>query len=439
VTRASAKGKGHAEPRPPRRIGEASTPTEAQGRAHVAAGNLDRVGLARLRDIPVIPILLDGARVPNAGQLPKDLEELALRNALDVRHASFHNDLDRLVRALKLKANAEKSWAELQQEEARRAGQDAGNERRLDAAEAEKRNEVTSSPTRDDPYSVQDTIKILFAHVFNIAIHLRRVLLPNALFIVPWLLFAAVITVFLNPDSESLHISLNGTTLSQSFESRYFGATIFCLSVFGGLFWVTYGLWRSFEVSGPAAEMDPRWMRAGAVVFSVVLVVAFCQLQPLILDGMFKSANRQGGILAYVADWLESLVLLLAPFSALVFFFRPQINSVLKEGDQKRSFGDLALRAAGKAAVYVAGAATPFLVWMAYLYLAFAAIKDLDTNYVNLSGSYYHAPLWLSDISQHWFGYNTPIAWFYFVAAMELFALFAGLRFLARRRRQRTA
>src|SRR5262245_62901008 len=59
------------------------------------------IAAALQRDIPVIPILLDGARVPKADQLPKDLEELALRNALDVRHASFHNDMDKLIRGLK--------------------------------------------------------------------------------------------------------------------------------------------------------------------------------------------------------------------------------------------------------------------------------------------------------------------------------------------------
>jgi len=59
------------------------------------------IAAALQRDIPVIPILLDGARVPKADQLPKDLEELALRNALNVRHDSFHSDMDKLIRGLK--------------------------------------------------------------------------------------------------------------------------------------------------------------------------------------------------------------------------------------------------------------------------------------------------------------------------------------------------
>ena len=59
------------------------------------------VAAALHRDIPVIPILLDGSRIPKASELPDDLKELASRNGLDVRHASFHQDMDRLIGALK--------------------------------------------------------------------------------------------------------------------------------------------------------------------------------------------------------------------------------------------------------------------------------------------------------------------------------------------------
>lgn len=59
------------------------------------------IAAALRRDIPVIPILVDGARGPSKDSLPDDVKELALRNWLDVRHASFHRDMDRLVRSLK--------------------------------------------------------------------------------------------------------------------------------------------------------------------------------------------------------------------------------------------------------------------------------------------------------------------------------------------------
>jgi hypothetical protein len=59
------------------------------------------IAAALKRKIPVIPILLDGARIPKANELPHDLRGLTSRNGLDVRHASFHEDMDRLIRGLK--------------------------------------------------------------------------------------------------------------------------------------------------------------------------------------------------------------------------------------------------------------------------------------------------------------------------------------------------
>ena len=59
------------------------------------------IAAALQRNIPVIPILLDGARIPKADQLPEDLKELALRNGMEIRHASFQDDMNRLIRGLK--------------------------------------------------------------------------------------------------------------------------------------------------------------------------------------------------------------------------------------------------------------------------------------------------------------------------------------------------
>ena len=59
------------------------------------------ISAALQRDIPVIPILLDGATMPKADQLPNELRGLTSRNGLDVRHASFNEDIDRLIHSLK--------------------------------------------------------------------------------------------------------------------------------------------------------------------------------------------------------------------------------------------------------------------------------------------------------------------------------------------------
>lgn len=54
------------------------------------------------RDIPVIPVLLDGTRIPKASTLPEEIRPLVLRNSLDLRHTTFQKDLDRLVQQLTL-------------------------------------------------------------------------------------------------------------------------------------------------------------------------------------------------------------------------------------------------------------------------------------------------------------------------------------------------
>jgi predicted acylesterase/phospholipase RssA len=285
-----------------------------------------------------------------------------------------------------------------------------------------------STLTQDEPYPVQhirNHSNYLFPRgsinvFYNVAIYLRG-LLANGLLILPWLLLAAAITIFIKPTSESLHVS-SLTHVPEAFSADHFGLTLIALSVFGILL-LAWGLWRSLQISGWAAEIGSPWTVVSALVLGALLVVAFFELQPLVLDGIFKSANRQGGILASFADSLKGLAAVLAPFSAVIAFFSRQFGSLLKQGDERPSWGALVSRAAGRVAVYIAGAAIPFLLWMAYLYLAFAGIKDLDPDYVNWSGSYYHAPDWLRDVSQYWFGYRTPIAWFYLIAGIVLFLL----------------
>jgi hypothetical protein len=48
------------------------------------------------RDIPVVPVLVQGATVPRAADLPPSLAPLATRQAAAIDHAEFHDDAERL-------------------------------------------------------------------------------------------------------------------------------------------------------------------------------------------------------------------------------------------------------------------------------------------------------------------------------------------------------
>ena len=59
------------------------------------------LGAALARGVRVIPVLVGGADMPGTAQLPAGLEALAQRQAVALRDASWHQDVDGLVRALR--------------------------------------------------------------------------------------------------------------------------------------------------------------------------------------------------------------------------------------------------------------------------------------------------------------------------------------------------
>lgn len=66
------------------------------------ANDFVRIELASAlrRDIPVVPVLVQGAKMPYAEQLPDDLKELAFRNAVELTHARWKSDVNVLIQAL---------------------------------------------------------------------------------------------------------------------------------------------------------------------------------------------------------------------------------------------------------------------------------------------------------------------------------------------------
>jgi hypothetical protein len=66
------------------------------------ANDFVRIELASAlrRDIPVVPVLVQGAKMPRADELPDDLKELAYRNAVELTHARWRSDVQLLVQAL---------------------------------------------------------------------------------------------------------------------------------------------------------------------------------------------------------------------------------------------------------------------------------------------------------------------------------------------------
>ena len=58
------------------------------------------IAAALARNIPVVPVLVDGARMPKASELPDSLKPLARRQAIQVRHTNFNSDAETLIKRL---------------------------------------------------------------------------------------------------------------------------------------------------------------------------------------------------------------------------------------------------------------------------------------------------------------------------------------------------
>jgi TIR domain len=80
------------------------TAADAQGRPRLEdPGDLVRVELetALENGVPVIPVLVQGAQMPAADQLPGGLKALARRNAVEMSQSRWNYDLDQLTAALR--------------------------------------------------------------------------------------------------------------------------------------------------------------------------------------------------------------------------------------------------------------------------------------------------------------------------------------------------
>jgi hypothetical protein len=109
---------------------------------------------ALTRNVRVIPILVDGARMPRADELPPSTAKLVRRHALELSPARFDFDTSRLLRAL------DKTLAEVRTAQQHPAGKSAPADKAPDLTTAEpptapeRQQQAEPSPTHSIPPAV---------------------------------------------------------------------------------------------------------------------------------------------------------------------------------------------------------------------------------------------------------------------------------------------
>ena len=68
------------------------------------------IAFALERKLPIFPVLVDGAPMPDAKNMPDDLKSLAFRQAFSVRHDSFPRDMSGLEQELRRFVPARAMW-----------------------------------------------------------------------------------------------------------------------------------------------------------------------------------------------------------------------------------------------------------------------------------------------------------------------------------------
>jgi hypothetical protein len=68
------------------------------------------IAAALRRNIPVVPLLVDGTRIPLAHQLPDSIRPLARRHAVEVRTAQFRRDVQALTDEIRRAIESKQAW-----------------------------------------------------------------------------------------------------------------------------------------------------------------------------------------------------------------------------------------------------------------------------------------------------------------------------------------
>jgi hypothetical protein len=191
----------------------------------------------------------------------------------------------------------------------------------------------------------------------NVVVYLRGIV-ANVLLLLPYLLLAAAFTIWWIRHAKAVIGS-----------SAAFSVTLYVLLALV-VSLALWALWRSTPRGRNITDVG-----LGARLFAVflvsVLVVAFLELQPWVLDRMMSPGGLSGGHAA-ISSWLK----VIAGFGTVIGFLGRFLADILKRTAEKPGFVAFATGIAIKLTMYVAGAAVPLLLWAAYLKLSLWGLED---------------------------------------------------------------
>jgi predicted acylesterase/phospholipase RssA/uncharacterized membrane protein (Fun14 family) len=233
----------------------------------------------------------------------------------------------------------------------------------------------------------------------NISIYVRG-LVANAILVLPFLLAGAVITIFSIPVAKEVHgPNIIGFKIPNVFAFDHFVVTSY-LAILLLIVAILWGIIRSRLWVKNQHEIPNAVTKSVGWLVMILLFVIFCELQPFILDTMF--AEEESGYLPALVAWVRGIVLTLAPVAAAIAFVAHKFGDVVKSALESERVRDQILGYAARAAIYVAAAVVPILLWAIYLQFSYWGIC-LQPDCIHFA-----APEWLSNTA-HYLSSIVPI------------------------------
>jgi hypothetical protein len=245
---------------------------------------------------------------------------------------------------------------------------------------AEGRFPFASRLAEDEPPAMQhlrDYSNYLFprghpgAFLHNVAIYVRG-LVANQILVAVFLFIFAAVTILSNHDKDGLsQPNFFGYRVYNIFGYDHFVFTSY-LALVLLLIVIVWGVYRSIRPN--CAEVHNWLPTAVGWVVLVVLVSAFFELQPYVLEQMFAAQKAQGAQSSFsgaLYKLINQWAVALAPIAGAAAFLARKIGEFVKSGMESSRTRDQIAAYASKGLIYVAALLLPLLLWAVYLQLSY--------------------------------------------------------------------
>jgi hypothetical protein len=257
----------------------------------------------------------------------------------------------------------------------------------------------------------------------SLVIYLRGIV-ANIILVLPWILLAAYITVRSNPFIGDLdRPDFLRIPIPNVLPYNHFVLTTY-LALFLLLMLATWALLRSRRQEIAEPEVPTAWTRFYGILFLLLVVVAFFDLQPFVLKHVWGSDFTNN-----LATWLQRIGVALAPLASLVAFFGGQLQAFIKRALDAPTKTGRTAGYLGKALIYAAAAVLPLFLWAVFFQLAWWGIAQCPAPCPFPTG-FDDAPKWLVKVASYFFGPTGlwpgrpyPIATFYMASFVILVLL----------------